>query len=327
MDTTSQTTLFDTLCAQLHAEPDHKGEVWIDCPKCGKDKKHFSFSEDHGAHCFACDYSGSLKQVAELLSIQPDERARPARRAVRPLPPRHWQQRPDYYLDRFCGALDRVTCWQAYKPLSLDSIARYRLGVGVLPSSRCTYRRLILPVFDGDRCVALHGRAYLPQDTDAKWLTAGGSSKQVLFVTGILTAGCTVVIVENYIDAILASERAPEAVYAALGGATWQDAWTQQIAQARPRRALVWLDHDLAGNGSRYHERELLSLWRRSVEARRAADPALAARPFPQPPEPRGPKIANDLLQAGVQSTLYVWPRESALKADLGWALTQGMPS
>jgi hypothetical protein len=49
----------------------------------------------------------------------------------------------------------------AYKPLSLDSILRWKLGVGILPSSRCEKRRLILPVFDGGRLVAFHGRAYL----------------------------------------------------------------------------------------------------------------------------------------------------------------------
>lgn len=328
MQTATQ-NLFDTLCAQLYTEPDRKGEVWIDCPSCGNGKKHFSFNAERGGHCFSCDYSGSLAAIAELLNVQPDEHARPARPAQKPRAPRAWQQRPDYYLERYGAALDRVTRWQAYKPLSLDSILRYQLGVGALPASRCTHRRLILPIFDAaGRCVALHGRAYLPDDTDAKWLTAGGSSKQHLFIAGELKPGCIVVIVENYIDAILASEQAPEAVYAALGGATWQESWTTQIAAARPRVVLTWLDHDLAGNGSRYHERELLALWRRSVEARRAANPALAARPFPQPPEPRGPKIVNELLQAGVRSQLYVWPKGSPLKADLGSALMQGgMPS
>lgn len=325
MQTTTQ-KLFDTLCAQLHVEPDRKGEVWIDCPRCGKDKKHFSFSEQRGGHCFSCDYSGSLKAIAELLNVQPDERARPVRRAHETRAPRAWQQRPDYYLSLYGGALDRVTRWQAYKPISLESIARYRLGVGRLPASRCQHRRLILPIFDAaGRCVALHGRAYQPDDTDAKWLTAGGSSKQHLFVAGQLRPGCIAVIVENYVDAILASERAPEAVYVALGGAAWQEAWTQQLVLAQPRQVLVWLDHDLAGNGSRYHATDLLASWRRSVEARRATDPALAARPFPNPPEPRGPKIANDLLAAGVRSQLYVWPKGSPLKADLGYALMQGV--
>lgn len=316
-------SLFGTLCAQLHAEPDSRGEVWIDCPNCGKDKKHFSFNEEHGGHCFACDYNGSLVQIAELLRIQPDECARPARRAQKPLAPRQWQTRPEYWLDRYCGALDRVTRWQAYKPLSLDSIARFRLGVGRLPASRCEHPRLIVPVFDAGRCVALHGRAYLPGDDDTKWLSAGGSDKRTLFIVGELRQGCTVVVVENYADAILAYQVEPSACYIPVGGLSWQVAWTDRIAAARPTQVLVWLDHDLSGNGSRYHAAELLALWRETIEARRAANPALAARPFPHPPIPRGPKIANDFLSIGVRARKFEWWRGAPLKADIGWALMQ----
>jgi hypothetical protein len=312
MQTTTQTTLFDTLCAQLHAEPDRKGEVWVACPQCSRENKHFSFSEEHGAHCFGCDFSGSLAQVAELLSIQPDDRARPVRRVSQPQAPRQWQQRPEYYLERYCGALDRVTCWQAYKPLSLDSIARYRLGVGVLPSSRCTRRRLILPIFDGGQCVALHGRAYLPQDTEAKWLSAGGSSKQVLFNADRLTPGATVAIVENFIDALLMMQVEPGVVAVAGGGASWRDEWTAQIAQRRPRAVLVLLDNDLAGwpNEPTYHT--LSAQWRRE-------------RPGLPVPEPRGPKIASALLAAGVRSVRGPnWPRGTPAKYDIGADLMRG---
>lgn len=303
-------TLFNTLCAQLHVEPDRKGEVWIDCPSCGKDKKHFSFNERTG-HCFACDYSGSLAQVAELLRIQPDERARPFRRAEQPQKPRLWQQRPEWHLARYCDALDRVQSWQSYKPLTLESIARWRLGVGTLPSSRCTHRRLIVPVFANGKIVAFHGRAYLPDDTDAKWLTAGGSSKQVLFNADLLRPGATVVICENFVDAILAMQAASEIVAVAGGGASWQREWTLQIANSQPKQVLIWMDHDLAGNGSRYHYAELLAEWkRRNPKAQHT-------------PEPRGPQIANDLIAAGARAYLYEWPRGTPPKADLAWALTQ----
>lgn len=39
------------------------------------------------------------------------------------------------------------------------------------------------------------------------------------------------------------------------------------------------------------------------------------------PPEPHGPQIANDLLQAGVRASVYRWPAGTPAKADLGWAL------
>jgi len=300
--------LFDTLCARLHAEPDSRGEVWIACPSCGKDHKHFSFNEKYGGHCFACDFSGSLAQISELLRIQPDERVRPARRAQKPLAPRVWQQRPDFYLDRYCDALDRVTAWQAYKPLSLDSIARFRLGVGQLPASRCEIRRLIVPVFDGGRCVALHGRAYLPEDTDAKWLSAGGSSKQVLFNAGALTPGATVVIVENFVDAILAMQVEPSIVAVCGGGVSWQDAWTQQIAASLPRQVLVWLDNDAAGGPNAETWRAFCAAWKQQ-------------HPDREPPAPRGPQIANDLLAAGVRARCYAWPCGTPAKQDIGAAL------
>lgn len=307
---------FAGLCAELRVEPDRNGEAWIDCPWCQKGNKHFSFSTN-GYHCFACDRgSKSLLMLARQLQLQPSER--PARARQEAPRPRQWQQASDRWLDRYCEALDRVTAWQSYKPLSLDTIAGFRLGVGVLPSSRCQHKRLIVPVLDRGKVVAFHGRAFRSEDTDVKWLSAGGSDKRVLFVAGELQPGCTVVIVENYVDAILAWQCEPNGCYIPLGGLSWQPEWTAQIALARPRGALVWLDHDLAGNGSRWHHREMLEAWRVEMIARRTADPKLAARPFPPDPEPRAPKIANELLAVGIRTHIYEWPKGSAWKADIG---------
>lgn len=306
---TTLTTLFDRLCDQLHVEPDRKGEVWIDCPQCGKDKKHFSFSE-RGGHCFACDYSASLKAIARLLQLA-TERVVAPRRAVQPQEPRHWQKRPEYYLDRYCGALDRVTRWQAYKPLTLDSIARFRIGVGVLPASRCEHRRLIVPVFAHGQIVAFHGRAFLSHDTDAKWLTAGGSSKQVLWGADSLRPGATVVIVENFVDAILVMQHEPELVALAGGGASWRDEWTDQIARERPRHVLVLLDNDLAGFPNLETYAYLRGEWEKE-------------HPGVVVPEPRGPKIVTSLLAAGIRSVRGPnWPAGTPPKYDIGQDLAR----
>ena len=306
--------IFNTLCQQLHVEPDGKGEYWIDCPWCGKGAKHFSFSE-RGYKCFSCDEKGkNLRLLAAELNIRSETPSRmtPGRAERAQEPPKQWQRSPERWLERYCGAFDRLSAWQSYKPLSLESIARFRLGVGVLPSSRCKLKRLIVPVFASGKVVAFHGRAYLPSDTDKKWLTAGGSSKQVLFGAELLRPGATILIVENFVDAILAMQAATDVVAVAGGGASWQPEWTAQIATSRPARALIWLDHDLAGNGSRWHHHELLTAWR-------------AAHPDAKhTPEPRGPKIANDLLVAGVRASLYEWPKGSPAKADIGWALMRG---
>lgn len=316
MNTTSVDTLFDQLCAELGAAPDRKGEVWVDCPSCGKGKKHFSFNARTG-HCFSCDYRGSLRQIADLLGAVV---ARPAPRVQRPAaPPRpdFWQAEPGRWLDRYCAAHDRLERWQGYKPLSIDSIAGYRLGVGKLPmwseQRRAWYewphRRLIVPLWgEGPRIVGFYGRAFEPQDQGPKWLGASGTDKSHLFLAGTLAPGCTVVIVENYVDAILACQAAPAATYAACGGATWREPWTQQIAAARPAHVLVWLDNDMAGcpNAATY------------VAMRQAW---LAAHPGKTPPEPRGPQIANDLLAAGLRTHVYAWPTGTPAKADIGSVL------
>jgi hypothetical protein len=41
----------------------------------------------------------------------------------------------------------------------------------------------------------------------------------------------------------------------------------------------------------------------------------------PRVPEPNGPKIANQLLAAGVKAHVYEWPKGTPPKADIGSAL------
>jgi hypothetical protein len=305
----------DQLVSQLQAELRRDGRYYADCPFCGKEakkgQKHFSFCED-GYTCWVCDAKGGLGKLAQHIGAG-EMAERPARRAVQPQEPRLWQQRPEYYLSRYTGALDRVQRWTTYKPLSLDSILRWKLGVGILPSSRCDKRRLILPVFDGGRLVAFHGRAYLADDIDAKWLTAGGSSKQVLFNGDLLRPGATVVIVENFIDCLLAMQAAPEVVAVAGGGASWQDTWTAQIAQSQPKQVLVWLDNDGVGCPNAETYRAFVAEWK-------ATHPQATYTP-----EPNGPKIANQLLEAGVRASVYQWPKGTPAKADIGMALSRAV--
>lgn len=307
------TTLLDTLAQRLDAQLRRDGRYHADCPFCHKEakqaQKHFSFCES-GYICWVCDAQGGLRALAEHLDIAGDAPAAP-RRVERPQEPRHWQKRPDYYLDRYCGAFDRVQAWQAYKPLTLDSIARFRLGVGTLPASRCERRRLIVPVFSGGNVVAFHGRAYRDDDTDAKWLTAGGSSKQVLFNADSLHSSPTVVIVENFIDAILVMQAEPGLVAVAGGGVSWRAEWTMQIAQARPKHVLLLLDNDLAGFPNLETYAHLRAEWER-------------AHPGVKPPEPRGPKIATALVAAGIRSVRGPnWPPGTPPKFDIGQDLAR----
>lgn len=303
--------LLTTLAQRLHADERRDGRYHADCPFCAKPQKrgqtHFSFGEQ-GYYCWVCGAKGGLAALARHLDIRSD--APITSRAPKLAPePRHWQT-DARVLETYTSALDTVTRWQAYKPLSLDTIRRARLGVGVLPSSRSRHRRLILPVFDGGRLVALHGRAYLSDDTDAKWLTAGGSRKDVLYGAERLTPGADVIICENMVDSLLAMDAQPGVVAVAGGGVSWRDEWTQQIAASRPARVLVWLDNDLVGCPNATTYATLAHQWQQ-------------ARPGLPLPEPRGPRLANDLLAAGVRARVYTWPRGTPPKADLGYALMQ----
>lgn len=304
--------LLQTLAQRLGATLRSDRRFHADCPFCGKEakrgQKHFSFAAE-GYKCWVCEAHGGLAALADRLDVA-GPRTVASRPAPAPAAPRAWQTDPRV-LARATGALDTLTAWQAYKPLSLATIARARLGVGVLPASRCTARRLILPVFAGGRLVALHGRAFLPGDDDAKWLTAGGSRKDVLYGADDLKPGATVIVCENLVDSLMVREQGPGLIAVAAGGVAWRPAFTAQIAASRPAHVLVWLDHDLVGNGSRWHHEEMVAEWRRK-------NPKTTAIP-----EAQGPHIANALLEAGVKASVYQWPRGTPPKADLGWALMQ----
>jgi len=199
--------------------------------------------------------------------------------------------------------------WQSYKPLSIDSIARFRLGLGVLPASRCKMPRLILPVFYKSEIVAFHGRAYLTDDTDAKWLCSGGSRKDVLFNGDMLHEGAHVIICENFVDAILAMQES-NCIAVTGGGCGWREEWTEQVVTSKPSRVLVWLDNDLAGSPNP-------ETYDRLIREFRSAHPGLPD------PEPHGPRIATEFAQRHVPVSLYRWPSGTPAKADLGWAIAQ----
>lgn len=317
------------LLASLHNGGWYRREYHADCPFCGKEVKakqtHFSvFQKQHEwlFKCHVCGEAGGMGKLAHQLGVA-NVAPRTYQRHQEAPKPRTWQQNPTHYLTRFCESLDRVDRWQSYKPLTLDSIGRYRLGVGVLPSSRCSYRRLIVPVFDGSTVVAFHGRAFLPDDTDAKWLTSGGSRKDVLYNGQALAPGATVIICENLIDCILAMQQRPDVVAVASGGVGWTsengERWLEQIAASRPKQVIVWFDNDLPGQANEPTRHNLERQWR-VEQARRLAAGAIKS-PLP-PPEPVGPTIANALLKLRQRVHLYQWPRSAPAKADLGWALT-----
>lgn len=337
--------LIDNLLNALGATFDAKGRAHADCPFCGAAPGYrfylFDLPSGRGYTCWSCGVRGSWLDLARHLSVGG---AMPTARAVRAVVPRSdppWIQDAAGWtlgaLRAFCAAQGeaRYQAWQAYKPLSRATIDRACLFVGPLPfwadpDKRHPHGRwytrgrfLVVPLLRDGRVVGLRGRG------DDGWVTAS-SSETILYGLDDLRPGAQVVICENQIDRLLLEQAHPDVCgLAPSTGATSlrnvRPEWIAALKAARPQRILVWLDHDLAGNGSSYHAHELYARWRATQDARRAANPALAARPYPTPPEPAGPVLANTLLEAGLPAQLYRWPQGSALGADLGDVLMQEM--
>lgn len=295
-----QARLFDDL-ARSADYVDRRGWAHVRCPQCGKEPytkggrkaSHFSFSAQGFGKCFACGFSCGLQKIAETLGVQPSgNTTRRIEQASAPRRPADWTKDPTRLLDGYLSHLKRLQLWQEYKPLSIDTIARFKLGVGVLPASQCKHSRLIVPVFQAGKVVAFRGRAYLPQDDDPKWLTCG-SSQTALYNGDLLRPGvATVIVAENMIDCLIAMERYHDvvAVASTAGVATWRDEWTQQIAAIRPQRVIVWFDNDLAGTPA---PKTYALLKQERIASNKPVTPS------------NGPKIVNLLLERRIPAMLY----------------------
>lgn len=347
--------LLNALCAKLGTDLDYQGRAHADCPFCGAEgrsrsggaKFHFYLFDRggrRGAVCWSCGWGtkgytppadwrgprpGTLAALAYALEVQGVDTIAPRAAPERPALP--WD-RPDA-LERYTAAMaersaEVIAAWQSYKPLSAATIRRAGFGLGQVPMYderrrhwyQMRFPRLLAPLVENGRMVGIAGRAYLPEDDGPKWLTASYST---LILHGLeqVRPGDVVIWVENRVDRLLVEEHEPGVKALASGGLTWQPAWLDALAARRPRHVLIWFDHDLSGNGSPWHEAELLARWRAKTDERRHNNPRLMSQPYPAPPQPRGPMLANELLERGIKASLYKWPRGSAFGADVGSAI------
>ena len=264
-----------------HPKMDRRGERWPLCP-FHPDRRPGSFSYGpRGYTCFACGAQGGLRKLAEHLRLE----TRPPLPAPRPRVPQptprlyDWQRDPEYWR-RFLPLPQVALDYYHGRGFTDETIARWRLGYGVLPASRCKFPRLVLPVFDAGRLVGLRGRALDPADLDAKWLCAAGS-KTTLFGADTLAHGRPVIVAEAPYSAILATQQASHvAAVASTAPAHWQRDWTDRIKASDPAWVLVWYDHDEAG-------------------------------------EVNGRRVYEALSAAGLRVRRYPWPRAAAEKRDL----------
>lgn len=297
--------LFADACRRFNVQPDRRGEAHLRCPNCGKEPErgqvHFSFNASAG-YCFVCGHKTSL---AALLGQE-----RPAVYTPPPPPkpkrPASWRWEAEDIVRAACQASDRIQRWREYRPLSLESITHFRLGVGALPAASCQHRRLLFPVYKERRIVALVGRR-LDCDCPQKALVAAGS-ETVLFNGDKLRPGAEVVVTENRVDAILAGQHWPEIVAVGAGSCSYWRGFVDEIAASRPAKVTVWFDNDAPGcpNTETYaqHVKEALAAGKTPVE-------------------PHGIQLVNALRKRGVKAEPWPWPAGTPRKADPGEFMTE----
>lgn len=297
--------MIEQLAAHTHAVLDRRSrEYHITCPECGAQSRpahpHCSFSA-HGWHCFVCGAGGSLADLARKVNLQGDYSPTPAPRP-QPERPRSWMADPELLLRRYESHPRRFELWQAHKPVSEDTIRRMRLGVGVLPSSKCAHMRLIVPIISGSLVVGLRGRRI--DCSCSNWTVAAGTvlDNLPLYNQDALRPGSVVWIVENCVDALLIGDHTPYTGVATYSVSYWRDEWLETLRRSQPEMIFVCYDNDIPGQGGGLCHEEFAREWLQT---------------HPRLPEPAGPKLANRLRAAGLPAILYDWGR-APHKSDIG---------
>lgn len=294
------------LCAGLQVAPDRKGEVWLKCPSCGKDNRHFSFGP-RGAKCFHCGYQPSLYALFQALLGGRPILAAP-RPEVPPVKPRAWQRQALALALDFAQTPGAAAAWKRYKPLDDTAIRVGMLGLGVWPGGlwdskhhQCAHRRLIVPLFSGSDVVGFRCRAFECGCT--KWLSPAGT-RLVLYGAESIQPGRPLTILENPADRWLVDSHWGEPAVATLGVTVWKDSYTAQLRRAAPSQVCVAYDNDASGNAT---DPAILAEW---AENHPNVAPPLA-----------GFKLVKALRAAGFDAWPFDWAGYPA-GADIGSLFT-----
>jgi hypothetical protein len=308
---------FAALAAHVggQAQPNHKGEVWITCPNCGKSQKHFSFSE-RGAKCFTCGYHPSLKSLAERLGVQ-DARPYAPPAPVRQPKARPWKNQAEMLARSLAETPGLAVAWRAYKPVSAATLRQYQLGYGIFPGGlwdeknkrRCHHPRLIVPLWDAAAFPwrATGFRCRRTTCDCATWLSPAGS-ELTLYNAHKLRPGLDVVVIcENPVDALLVKQEWEGVAVATLGVSVWKDYYAALLQQAAPEQVVVWFDNDVAGQCT---NPAYIAAWKAERRARGLPDDETKFL--------AGIALTNRLIAAGLKATFYPWPESARYGADLG---------
>ncbi len=302
------TDLFSSLIQHTRAVIDRTGEAHFTCPECGHgsscNSPHCSFST-RGWHCFVCGAGGSLSDLAKRVELENKLYNAPVRHQEAPRAPATWLGNAEYLCRQYEAHRDAQRLWWDYKPVPVGVFQAKRLGVGVLPASKCPHERLIVPIIDGTEIVGFRGRSL--GCACGKWLAPGGTRIDLypLYNEDQLRPGGIVWIVENPIDALLIQHYTGVAIYSV---SYWQERWERALLGARPQLVVVALDNDLVGNGGAARRDEFVRTW---------------LEKHPRVPTPSGVKIVNRLRKIGINAVLYDWG-SAEYKADIGSLIMEG---
>ena len=255
-----------------------------------------------------CGEGGSLRSLADLLNLDSRDYQTPVYVTAKKEQKFYsWMASADAIVRSQEGRSDVFERWTEYKPIKRSTIVSRRLGVGVLPASRCHHERLTVPVIDGSMIVGIRGRSLGCEC--GKWLAAGGTTLDMLplYNCQALGTGQVVWIIENPIDALMVGERTDYIGVATYSVSYWREAWTEALTLARPELVVIAYANDLVGNGGALNrpvfEQEWLSR-------------------HPRLPRSNGPRLANHLECAGLPVSLFDWGKRPN-KYDVGSLLTQ----
>ena len=277
-----------------------RGWTAIKCPDCGEHRQFKSAFTESGFHCFHCGAKYPLNVLAQRLEVHVPQHNGYQRQTKPPAPPkpRYWHREPGEWVKRSLAHLGRVEMWQKYRPFTLETIQRYRLGVSIVPATPCRHQRLTY-VYDDplNKRPTLRGRLATCRCNPKalKWVTAGGGAA-ALWGAELLRPGFPVLLCESPVDAMLAMQidQNITAIAGTAGAGTWREEWTQIIADARPAIVLVAYDNDLQGQAAGDVRGGLAREWMANLAHKRL-------------PVANGPKVANHLIGAGVLTRLFDW--------------------
>lgn len=319
---------YQRVCDALGVAADPSKTYHLDCPQCGKGKKHFAFS-GRWALCLRCGYRPTFKQLLSDLGGEATVVLEP-----RPRKPSAWKAQANSLVAQFASHPRLISLWQSYKPLSEQVIWAYKLGVGVFPGLwfsdspgrapdfvdrtggphwKCDHQRLILPLLVAGEVVGFRCRAL--ECNCPKWLSPAGS-RLTLYNGGRLASPNldnylgdsflpapperVLFIVENPLDALLIEQNWGHWAVATLGVSIWRPAWTRAVLGLEIP-TLVAYDNDAPGNTT---DPEILCQWQES-------HPGIA-------PPLNGLKLARNLERARIRTRLYRWPNGLPRGTDIG---------